>query len=160
MNEQPAPQFYFALPRLLAKMRGGDPSRAERNAVEAWLASSAIYAVSYFYFAGFVPHDLNPWIRVLLFVALAFLVWLFWLVMLYLNSLILKLLHSFNLSRALPMRRGQSVLVVAAACVMAGLLAQRDSMVSELGVIWLIATAMNLAAAAVLAFSNGNPPRS
>jgi len=158
MNE-PAPQFYFALPRLLAKMRGGDASRAERNAAEAWLGSLAIYTISYLYFAAFVPDTWTWWMRALFFIALAFLVMLFWLVMLYLNSLILKLLHRVNLVRSLPMRRGQSVLVAATATAMAVVLAQRDSMVSELGAIWLIATALNLVAAVILAFSNGDPAR-
>jgi len=159
MNAQ-SPQFYFALPRLLAKMRGGDSSRAEKNAAEAWLASLAIYAISYSYFAAFVPDVASSWMRGLFFVVLAFLVWLFWLVMLYLNSLILKQLHSVNLFRSLPMRHGQSVLIAATATAMAVALAQRDSIVSELGAIWLIATAMNVVAAAILAFSNGDPARS
>jgi hypothetical protein len=160
MNDQQSPQFYFALPRLLARMRGGDACRAEKNAAEAWLGSLAIYTISYLYFAAFVPDAWSSWTRALFFVALAFLVWLFWLVMLYLNSLILKLLHRVNLLRLLPMRRGQSVLVVATATAMAVALAQRDSIVSELGAIWLIAIAMNLVAAAILAFSNGDPARS
>jgi len=158
MNE-PSPQFYFALPRLLAKMRGGDASRAERNAAEAWLGSLAIYTISYLYFAAFVPDTWSWWMGALSFIALAFLVWLFWLVMLYLNSLILKLLHTINLVRSLPRRRGQSVLVAATATAMAVALAQRDSIVSELGAIWLIATALNLVAAVILAFGNGDPAR-
>jgi len=158
MND-PSPQFYFALPRLLAKMRGGDASRAERNAAEAWFGSLAIYTISYLYFAAFVPDTWSWWMRALFFIALAFLVMLFWLVMLYLNSLILKLLHSVNLVRSLLIRRGQSVLVAATATAMAVALAQRDSIVSELGAIWLIATALNLVAAVILAFSNGDPAR-
>jgi len=160
MNEQPSPQFYFALPRLLAKMRGSDASRAERNSAEAWFGSLAIYATSYLYFAGFVPDAWIWWTRALFFAALAFLVWLFWLVMLYLNSLILKLLDRVSRLRSLPRRRGQSVLVVATATAMAVALAQRDSIVGELGAIWLIVTAMNLIAAVILAFSNGDPARS
>jgi hypothetical protein len=158
MNEQ-SPQFYFALPRLLAKMRGGDPSRAEKNAAEAWLGSLAIYTISYLYFTAFIPDDWSGWTRALFLVALAFLVWLFWLVMLYLNSLILKLLHTLNLVRSFPMRRGQSVLLAATTTAMAVALTHRDSIVSELGAMWLIATAMNLVAAAILAFSNGDPAR-
>ena len=57
------------------------------------------------------------------------------------------------------MRRGQSILVAATATAMAAALAQRDSIVSELGALWLIATAMNLVAAAILAFSNGDAAR-
>ena len=94
--------------------------------------------------------------RALIFFALAFLVWLFWLLMLYLNSLILKLVHGLGLFRSLPMRRGQSVLVATAASGMAVALALRNSFVSEVGAIWLIATALNLVAALILAFNNGD----
>ena len=159
MNKQQSPRFYFAFPRLLSKMRGGGAARAERNAMEAWCGSLAIYAISYLYFAALVPEPWRWWTRALFFVALAFLVWLFWLVMLYLNSLILKLLSRINLLRSLPMRRGQSILVAATATAMAVALAQRESIVSELGALWLIATAMNLTAAAILAFSNGDAAR-
>ena len=161
MKEQQSPRFYFAFPRLLSKMRGGEALRAERNGMEAWCGSLAIYAISYLYFAAFVPDALSWWMRALFFIALAFLVMLFWLLMLYLNSLILKLLHGVGLFRSLPMRRGQSALVAVAATAtaMAVALAQRDSIVSELGALWLIATAMNLTAAAILAFSNGDAAR-
>ena len=156
MNE---PRFYFALPRLLSKMRGGNGSRAEKNAAEAWVGGVGIYAVSYLYLAGYLSEVGNWSLRGLLLIVLAFLVWLFWLLVLYLNSLILKLLHGVGLFRTLPMRRGQSVLVTTTAAAMALALVQRGSFVSEIGAIWLTATAMNLAAAAVLAFSNGEPTR-
>ncbi|HSV62839.1 MAG TPA: hypothetical protein VLH83_05795 [Chthoniobacterales bacterium] len=159
MNEPPSPRFYFALLRLLAKMRGGDPTSAESNAAEAWFGSVALYGISYLYFAAFVPDTLSWWVRGLFFVALAFLVMLFWLLMLYLNSLILKLLHTVGLFRSLPIRRGQSVLLVVTATAMAVALSQRDSIVSELGAIWLIAVTMNLVAATILALGNGDPSR-
>ena len=159
MKEQQSPQFYFALPRLLAKMRGGDATRAEKNAAEAWFGSLAVYGISYLYFAAFVPDAWIWWWRGLFFIALAFLVMLFWLLVLYLNSLVLKFLQSIGLFRSLPMRRGQSVLLAAAATVMAVALAQRDSIVSELGAIWLIAVTMNLVAAMILALGNGDPSR-
>lgn len=156
MNE---PRFYFALPRLLSKMRGGNPGRAENNAVEAWLGGVGIYMVSYLYFADYFSTVTNWWLRGLLLVVLAFLVWLFWLFVFYLNSLILKLLQGVGLCRTLPMRRGQSVLLVGIATAMAAALVQRSPFVSEIGAIWLTATAMNLLAAAILAFSNGEPAR-
>jgi hypothetical protein len=156
MNE---PRFYFALPRLLSKMRGGNASRAETNATEAWLTGVGIYGVSYLYFAGYLSAAGSWPLRGLLLVVLAFLVWLFWLLVFYLNSLILMLLHRVGLFRALPVRRGQSVLLVIIATAMSAALIQRGSFVSEIGAIWLTATAMNLAAAAILAFSNGEPAR-
>ena len=156
MSQTQLPRFYFALPRLFAKFRGGDTSRAEKNGSEAWAASLAVYAISYLYFAGFVPDNLSRWMRALILIALAFLVWLFWLLMLYLNSLILKLVHGLGLFRSLPMRRGQSVLVASLATVMAVALVLRDSLVSEVGAIWLIATALNLVAALILTFDHGD----
>ena len=159
MNEQTSPRFYFALPRLLAKIRGGDGTRAEKNAVEASISSFAIYAISYLYFAAFIPAELAGWLRVFIFIALAFLVVVFWLLVLQVNSLILTLARSMGLFRSLPQRHGQGVLIATAVTTMAAALARRDSIVSELGVIWLIATAMNLVAAMILAFSNGPSAR-
>jgi hypothetical protein len=154
---QPTPRFYFALPRLLAKLRGGDTGRAEQNGTEAWFGNAAIYAISYLYFAGFIPQAPRWWQRGMMLVALAFLVWLFWLLVLYLNSLILKLFHSFGFIRSLPMRRGQGVLIATATTVMALALLQRDSFAGEIGAIWLVATAMNLLAALILTLTHGEP---
>src|SRR5205085_1068231 len=137
---------YFALPRLLAKMRGGDATRAEQNNAEAWSAHLAIYLISYLCFAGLIGHFMVwPW-RVLIFIALAFFVWLFWLVVLYLNSLILKMVRRLNPFGSPPIRRGQGVLVATLATAMAVVLLQRGSISAEIGAIWLTATAMNLIA--------------
>ena len=159
MNQQRSPRFYFALPRLLAKMRGGNPNRAEQNSVEAWWANLAIYLISYLFFAGFIPEISNWGLRALIFVALAFPVWLFWVLVLHANSLILKLGASLGLLRSLPTRRGQAVLIVMTATAMAFTLVMRGSFAAELGAIWLVATAINLAAAVILALTNAEPAR-
>jgi hypothetical protein len=157
MNEQVSPRFYFALPRLLAKWRGGDPNRAEKNEAEAWSAGLAIFGISYLYLAILIPDAVTWWARGMMFVALVFLVWLFWLLVLYVNSLIFKWLQRFGLFRSVAMRRGQSVFIATTTTAMAVALLQRDSFASEIGAIWLTATALNLVAAAILAFSNGEP---
>jgi uncharacterized MAPEG superfamily protein len=159
MTKQRSPRFYFALPRLLAKWRGGDAGRAEQNGFEACSANLAIYLISFLYFAGLIPDFASWWARLLILIALAFFVWLFWLVVLYLNSLILKLLHGCGLFRALPIRRGQGVLIAAATTAMSVALLGRGPLVSEIGAIWLTATAMNLAAAAILVFKHDEPAR-
>lgn len=160
MNEQRPPRFYFALPRLLARLRNGDWSRAEINASEAWAGSIAIFVLSYLFFAIFVPENLNRWFAALLFAALPFFVFLFWLFALFVNSLILKGLQGCGLFRALPQRRGQSVLIGIATTAMALLLAQRGSISGEIAAIWLVAVALNLTAAVILAVQNGNAVRS
>jgi hypothetical protein len=88
-------------------------------------------------------------------VGLLFLVWLFWLVVLYLNSLIIKLLRLAGLFRSIPTRRAQSILLATWATAMAFHLLDRGSWIGEVASIWLVAVAMNLAAAAILAFRHG-----
>ncbi len=160
MNEPRQPRFYFALPRLLALLRHGDSSRAEINASEAWAGSIAIFVVSYLFFAGLVPNSLDRWLAALLFAALPFFVLLFWLLELSVNSLILNLLRACGLLRSLPPRRGQAMLVGTATTAMALLMVQRGSFTGEIASIWLVAVALNLAAAVILAFRNGNAARS
>ena len=161
MNEtdKPRPHFYFSLLRLLAALRGGDAGRAENNWPEACLAGIAIYLISYLFFGQFVPDEVRIWQRILLFVILAFFVWLFWLVVLYLNSLIIHSLRFCGLLQALPDRRAQSVLLGTSVSAMALSLLQGGSWPAEIGAIWLICVVMNLTAAAILAFRDDTSDR-
>jgi hypothetical protein len=160
MNEQQSPRFYFALPRLLALLRHGDTRRAELNGVEAWAGNVAIFIVSYLFFVRFVPADLPWWLVAPALIALALLVWLFWLLDLYVNSLILEILRRCGFFRSLPARRGQAVLIAAATTAMAVTLVQGGSLSGEIGAIWLVAVAMNLGAAIILLVRDGNTDRS
>jgi hypothetical protein len=154
MNDR-GPRFYFSLLRLMAMLRGGDATRSENNGAEAWVAGIATYLVSYLFFAQFVPADLRFWQTSLLLAGLAFLVWLFWLLALYLNSLIIGFLRLSGFFRGIPARRAQSILLATTATGMSVQLLQRGGWPTEIAAIWLIAVAMNLAATAVLAFRNG-----
>jgi len=136
-------------------MRGGDSSRAEQNSAEAWSVNLAIYLISYFYFAGFVPEIASWWLRASTFAVLVFLVWFFWLPVLYLNSLILKLSNHVGLLTSIPPRRGQAILIASIATAMAFFLLERGALAAELGAIWLVATTVNLAAAVILTLTNG-----
>jgi hypothetical protein len=108
------------------------------------------------FFAQFVPATLGLAPTILSFVLLAFLVWLFWLLALYLNSLVIKLLQAGGLFQSIPVRRAQSILVAGAASAMSLQLVQVDGWSAEIAAIWIVAVAMNLAAAAILALRNGN----
>lgn len=149
------PRFYFALPRLISMMRGADGRRAESNGTEAWVASLAIYVIYYLFFAQFGPAQLKLWQTTLWLAALVFLVWFCWLLILYFNSLIIKLLRLAGLFRSIPTRRAQSILLGTWATAMAFHLLARGSWIGEVASIWLVAVAMNLAAAVVLAFRHG-----
>jgi hypothetical protein len=155
MNQAPAPRFYFALPRLLAKWRGGNSARAEENATEAFAGSIGVFAVSFLFFASFLPTSLEAWTRLCLFIPLTFAVWLFWLLVLSVNSGVIKLVRALGLFRSLPDRHAQSVLISAIATAMAFVLVQRGSWVGEIAALWIVAVALNLVAGAILLLGNG-----
>jgi hypothetical protein len=155
MNKTGPRQFYSSLFRLLALFRGGDARRAESNGFEAWLLGLMIYSIHYLFFVTLLlPSNPHPWQTGLVLVAGAFWVWLFWLLLLYINSVIIKALHVCRLFRAIPIRRAQSILWGICTTAMACALLKGTPMSRELGAIWLVAVAMNLAAAVVLAFSD------
>jgi hypothetical protein len=156
MNKSDKRQFYFSLLRVIGMLRGGDARRTESNGFEAWLVGLTIYSIHYFFFAKlFVPSNLKPWLTALLLVALAFWIWLFWLLLLYINSVIIKVLHVCGLFRAIPTRRAQSILWGISTTAMACALLKSSPSLREFGAIWLVAVAMNLASAVVLAFCDG-----
>ena len=154
MNKRP-PQFYFSLLRVITLFRGGDARRGESNGREAWLIGLAIYLIHYVFFAvQVIPFDLAVWLTTLFLIALAFWIWIFWLLVLYLNSIIIKLLRWCGLFRTIPDRRGQSILWGIMTTAMAFELLKCSPWIRELGTVWLLAVAMNLASALVLAFSD------
>ena len=155
MNKSDKGQFYFSLLRVIAMLRGGDARRTERNGFEAWLVGLTIYSIHYLFFATlFSPSNLEPWLTAPLLVALAFGIWLFWLLLLYINSVIVQTLHACGLFRAIPTRRAQSILWGIATTAMACALLKSSLALRELGAIWLVAVAMNLASAMVLSFGD------
>jgi hypothetical protein len=156
MNKNRKREFYFPLFRLIATLRGGSAARAESNAVEAWLTGLMVYLIHYLFFAALlIPSNHIAWQTALLLVAVAFWVWLFWLLFLYLNSVIIRVLHLGGLFRAIPTRRLQSILWIILTTAMAWTLLKSSPAPREAGAIWLVTVAMNLAAAVVLAFSDG-----
>lgn len=123
--------------------------------MEAWAGGLIFYLISYVFFAArFIPPGLAHWQTVLLLIALAFFVWLFWLLLLYINSIIIKLLQPCGLFRTLPSRRAQSILLGISTTAMACALLTRGSWIRGIGLFWLLAVAVNLASALVLALSN------
>jgi hypothetical protein len=147
--------FYFSLPRLVAKICGGDARRAETNSIEAWTASLIFYLINYVFFsAQFIPSRLQHWQTALSLIGLAFFVWLFWLLLLYLNSLIIKLLRLCGLFRPIPIRRAQSILLGISTTAMACTLLLGASWMRGLALFWLLAVALNLTSALVLALNH------
>jgi hypothetical protein len=155
MNKSDNRQFYFSLFRVIALFRGGDARRAESNVAEAWLVGLMMYLIHYLFFAKlFIPSNLRPWLAILLLLVLAFWIWLFWLLLLYINSVIVKVMQGCGVLRTIPTRRVQSILWGISTTALACALLKSSPAPRELGAIWLVAVTMNLASAVVLAFSD------
>lgn len=136
-------RFYFALPRMLTDPKA---ARSEMNWGEANLAGAGVFLVSY---AALDQLLAGP--SIVLLVPLAILAWLLWIVALYVNSLVIKLLRACGLMRAVSDARAQSVLIGATTTALACWLLEADSWVRWLGAAWLVVTSLNLLAALALA---------
>jgi hypothetical protein len=155
-NLSAQPGCYFSLPRLFWKWSGRSARRSEANAAEANLVGLATFGISYLSLASFLSDDLAWWTQLILFVLLGFATFLFWLVALYVNALIIKLLRRLGLMRAVSDSRAQVVLVALLTTIFALYLIQGDSWVRVIGAIWIFAVVLNLVAAALFAGSRTN----
>lgn len=148
--QTPEPRFYFALPRLLAKLRGGSSARTEQNWPEISTVGALIHLIVYSFAAQLFLQRLELWKQLALAIPLAVLVWLVWLLVLYLNSLGIRLLRAGGIMRDLPKSRAQGLLIGIMTTGCAYSLALSNSWLRILGEIWLVAVVLNLGAAALL----------
>jgi hypothetical protein len=142
---------YFALPRFIEKLRGRSGVRSEANWVEAYLSGSVIYLISYLFAATLLLARLHFWQTAIALPVLLFAMWIFWLIVLYANSLIVKACWACGLCTDLPRNRIQSVLMGILTTVFAAQLMASGSWLRWIGALWIIGVALNLAAALLLA---------
>lgn len=148
------PEFYFALPRLLAKWRGQSAARTEKNWLETNIAGTLSHLVVYVFAFQLLLAESAPWNQLLLCIPLALLVWIFWLLVFYFNSWLIELLRTCGLMRRLSDSRAQSVIIGLMTTAFAVYLLFAGPCAAMLGIIWLAAVSLNLVAAAVLALSD------
>jgi hypothetical protein len=144
------PRYYFALPRLISRLRGGSSMRTENNWREANLAGGAVFLVSYAAVGRLLLRDATVTEELLLGLPIGIATWLFWLVALYVNSLEIRLLRACGLMRQLSDARAQSILIGLTTTVFACWLAAARSAAFLLALAWLCAATLNLTAAAIL----------
>jgi len=142
---------YFALLRLVRKFIGKDGRRSEGSRAEAHLIGVAVYLISYFFSALLLLPYLRPWTLVPALLGLIFVVWFLWLIVLYLNSLMVKLCWRWGLFTDISGNRIQSVLIGILTSVFAAELMVGGSWLRWLGALWIVAVALNLSAAFLLA---------
>jgi hypothetical protein len=150
-TERDAPQFYFALPRLIAFLRGGNSARTEKNWLEANVVGAVVMLLSYVA----ISHLLIPSLPLLTQIALlpltALATWIFWLLVFYINAQIIKMLRAARLIQKLSNARVQSAIAGIIATAFAWWLLSAPGSLMVLATVWIIATCLNLIAAGLLA---------
>jgi len=109
---------------------------------------------SIFFLVDLVMNHVGRWMAFGTGVALLFAIWIFWLVVLYLNCVMIQVLHGLGFFRAVTKRHLQDILVGLIITFFASELSILNSWVRWIGILWLIILAMNLAATLSLALTN------
>lgn len=148
---QQRPRFYFALPRLAARLCGGSGVRSSQSFGEAHGVSVLIFTVTWLFawrLAG-SGHSLGFNVATLILLVPALFIW--WLFALTANWLAICTTHSLGWFRAVPNDRCQGVCIIAETTVFAAVLVRHDGWPAVVGAAWLIGVALNLMSAVLLA---------
>ena len=142
--------FYFALPRLLNRIRGGTDKVSESNAAESYLGSIGIFIITFVFGLQLFAERFSGWSVIAFDLALVFAVWIFWLIVFYINSLIVKLLRACGLFRETPNRRAQDIFIAIVLAAMAYRLSILHGWLGWIGWLCLCALGANFLAAILL----------
>lgn len=149
-------RFYFALPRLVAKLNGENSDRAVTNGHEANIASVSIFAITYLFGCLGIASGASRGRVIGSLFLLIFVTWIFWLVAFYLNAVAIRLCRHIGIFRRVEVVRAQSILIVGETTVFAIALALRGDWFAIAASIWLTAVALNLSSAVVLRLLDGS----
>ncbi|HSH39400.1 MAG TPA: hypothetical protein VK993_11500 [Chthoniobacterales bacterium] len=153
------PRYYFALPRLFARLTGASAQRSEQNWLEAAVAGTLVHAVAYIFAARLLLAGRATWQQIGLLLPLALLVWAWWSVIIYANALLIRALRAGGFLRQSADRHLQSILIGVVTTIFACDLVTAGAWTRLVGLAWLGAVALNLAAAAILALMHAEPAR-
>jgi hypothetical protein len=142
--------FYFALPRLLNRMRGATDEVSESNAAEAYLGSIGIFIITFVFGLQLFGERFSSWSVIAFDLVLVFAVWIFWLVVFYINSLIVKLLRACGLFRETPNRHAPDIFIGIVVAAMAYRLSTLHGWPGWVGLLCLCALGANFVAAMLL----------
>ncbi len=151
LEESNRPGFGLSLPRMFLWLNGKDPRRAERSAIEAYAVGTFMYLLSYLSAAQLILRRIDSAaLRLAGLILLLFIIWLFWLLLLYVNSILILLLRRIGLHKGLSNTAPQSVLLTTLATIFAFYLARNDSWTGWLGLAWMFLVFLNLVSIALL----------
>jgi len=146
--------YAFALPRLIARLGGRRARRAEFSCWEAYGMGILVFGVS----CVFVAHTLLPVVRpafaqLLVLLLLPFAVWVAFLLLYYVNSLMTALLRRFGLYSAMTNNLFQHHVIMSLTTLLALLLVRDESgWMRSLGIFWLGLLFLNLISILFLKF--------
>jgi hypothetical protein len=146
--------FYFSLLRLLSKVTGHGSHFSEGGVFETCLGTFVVLLIPYLFLVDLAMNHLAGWMACVAVVMLPFAIWIFWLVVLYLNSVMIQVLHGLGFFRKVIERRLQDIFVGIIITFFASELSILNSWIRWIGIFWLMILAMNLAAALSLALTS------
>ncbi|MGH8093666.1 MAG: hypothetical protein ACREIF_09365 [Chthoniobacterales bacterium] len=138
--------YVFALPRLVARLAGGEVRRAEFSAAEAYGLAVLVFGIS----CVFVGRTLLPLVRPLVSQALVlfllpFAIWAAYLLLYYLNSLVIAFLRKLRLYPVKANRPFQHVVITSLTTLLALLLVRDETgWMRSLGIFWLGLLLLNI----------------
>lgn len=152
-------RFYFALPRLAAKLCGGSSRRASWSSLEAHLVSVTIFVITWLFAWHFFGPSHSLWINAAALLLLTPASFILWLLALAFHSLLIRAAHLKQWFRDMPVDRFQGVFIIAETSALAAILVKDGGWPAVIGLAWLIGVALNLASAVLLALIDGSRRR-
>jgi hypothetical protein len=146
------PGYAFALPRLGARLAGRKVRRAPLSSWETYGTGIFVFALSAVFAGRLILPLVRPaFLQLLALLVLPFLIWVAWLLLFYVNSLVIALFRKLGLYSAATNNPFQHVVIVALSTLLAALLVRDASgWIRLLGTAWIALVGLNLLSIVIL----------
>jgi hypothetical protein len=151
--------YGFALPRLLVRLAGKRVRRTQFSALEAYAIGLLVFATHYIFLARLliIPLVRPGWPLVLVLSLLPIATWIYFVLLYYAISLVLRIFRRFGLFVSLPNNHFQSVIITALTTLVALLFLRADAFwLKSVGGFWLGLLLLNLLAIAAEKLADAN----
>ena len=146
--------YAFALPRLMARLAGRKVRRAELSRWEAYGTGTLVFGISCIFAARFVLSLVRPVaLQALALLFLPFGIWIAFLLLVYVDSLLVALLRRLGLYSAVTNNPFQHFFIISLTTLLAALLVRDETgWMRSLGSCWIALVALNLLSILLLKF--------
>ena len=144
--------YAFALPRLIARLGGRNARREELSRWEAYGLGILVFGIGCVFAAhAFLPFVRPVFPRLLALCVLPFAMWVAFLLLYYVNALVIALLRRAELYAAPTNNPFQHIVIMSLTTVAAALLLRDgNGWMRSLGILWLALLGLNLLAVVIL----------